>query len=91
MATRLTGVGSLPKKKSTPDFENSLSELEQLVERLEKEEVSLESSLKDFERGIQLTQSCQKALDEAEQKVKQLTEVDGQFRLDPFPEDDPET
>ena len=87
----MTGVGSLPKKKSTPDFEKSLSELELLVARLEQEEVSLESSLKDFERGIQLTQSCQKALDEAEQKVRQLTEEDGQLRLEPFSDDDPET
>ncbi|MCG2634340.1 MAG: exodeoxyribonuclease VII small subunit [Gammaproteobacteria bacterium] len=79
----------MPQKKSPPDFEKALSELEQLVERLEHEEASLESSLKDFERGIQLTQACQKALDEAEQKIQKLTEENGEFRLEPFADDDP--
>lgn len=62
--------------KKTVRFEESLSELEQLVERMEKGNLPLEDSLKLFERGVLLTRSCQKALKDAEQKV-QLLLADG--------------
>ena len=65
------------KKKKAPDFETALEELESLVERMEGGESSLEDSLKDFERGIELTRSCQTALAEAEQKVEILLKKDG--------------
>lgn len=60
------------KKNKAPNFEQALDELEELVERMEQGESSLEDSLKDFERGIELTRSCQTALSEAEQKVEIL-------------------
>ncbi len=66
------------KKQKTPDFETALEELEALVERMENGESSLEDSLKDFERGIELTRSCQTALAEAEQKVEILLKKDGE-------------
>jgi exodeoxyribonuclease VII small subunit len=56
------------------DFEGALKELEGLVERMEKGEMCLEEVLQSFERGIQLTRSCQKALSDAEQKVQILLE-----------------
>lgn len=65
------------KKQQAPDFEASLEELETLVERMETGETSLEDSLKDFERGIELTRGCQTALAEAEQKVEILLKKDG--------------
>lgn len=61
------------KKSDPPSFEESLSELEALVERMEGGELSLEESLDAFERGIALTRSCQQALQAAEQKVEILT------------------
>jgi len=63
-------------KKPTPDisFEQALAELETLVERMESGELSLEESLASFEKGVALTRSCQKALSEAEQKVRILTD-----------------
>jgi len=65
--------------ESPLSFEDALKELEQLVETLEKADLSLEQSLTTFERGVGLTRTCQKALDEAEQKVRILTTktVDG--------------
>jgi len=66
------------KQQKTVDFEASLAELEALVERMETGEASLEDSLKDFERGIELTRSCQGALTEAEQKVEILLKKDGE-------------
>lgn len=74
----------MPKKKSTTLFEDSLAELEQLVTQLEQGEVSLEQSLKSFERGVTLTRTCQKALQEAEQKVQILIEKNGTQTLEPF-------
>ncbi|MGH8551194.1 MAG: exodeoxyribonuclease VII small subunit [Methylococcales bacterium] len=76
-------------KKNTPvPFENSLKELEELVERLEKGDIPLEDSLKFFERGIQLTRACQKALKEAEQKVEILLQDNGDDTLKPYNNDE---
>jgi exodeoxyribonuclease VII small subunit len=73
-------------KKTPPaapaDFEKALGELESLVERMEQGELSLESSLKEFERGIALARQCQQALQEAEQKVRLLTESGEETPLD---------
>jgi exodeoxyribonuclease VII small subunit len=65
------------KKNKTIDFEKSLDELEGLVDRMEQGDSSLEDSLKDFERGIELTRNCQTALAEAEQKVQILLKKNG--------------
>ena len=70
-------------KKSFP-FEQSLSKLEKLVERMENGDLSLEDSLKNFEEGIGLTRECQVALKAAEQKVKLLVEKNGEVEEMPF-------
>lgn len=57
---------------ATPDFEAALAELESIVQKLEQGELSLEESLKQFERGVVLTRSCQKSLRQAEQKIRVL-------------------
>jgi len=62
------------KKPENLSFEEALNELEALVDRLEQGDISLEDSLKSFERGIALTRNCQQALSEAEQKVSILSE-----------------
>ncbi len=60
------------KKAKSLDFEQALSELESVVERLEHGELPLEEALKQFERGIELARSCQVSLKQAEQKVEIL-------------------
>ena len=77
----------MPRKKSTTLFEDSLAELEQVVELLEQGDISLEESLKSFERGVKLTRTCQKALQEAEQKVQILLDKNEQQTLEPFPDE----
>lgn len=77
-------------KNAPLDFEQSLAELQQLVERLEAGELSLEESLNAFEQGIRLTRDCQGALGQAEQKVQMLLERDGETRTEPFEVDDQE-
>lgn len=73
-------------KKDSIDFEASLHELNTLVEQMEQGGLPLEESLKSFERGIGLVRLCQKALQDAEQKVQILTEKSGQVELIPYDE-----
>ena len=69
-------------KKATPDaspvaqFEQSLDELEHLVEKMEQGEMSLEDSLSAYERGIGLYRQCQGALEQAELRVRLLSDPD---------------
>ncbi len=75
-------------KKNEINFEKSLAELEQLVETMEKGDLSLEESLKNFERGVALTRACQKALEQAEQRVQILSGDGDAEELAPFEEGD---
>ena len=61
-------------KTTELDFESAMIELEELVSKIETGNLSLEESLKEFEKGIKLSRSCQKALTDAEQRVKILTD-----------------
>ncbi len=66
----------MPAKKMAKkiDFEKSLAKLEQVVEKLEAGDQSLEEALKLFEEGIQLTRGCQHALKQAEERINILTQ-----------------
>ena len=78
----------MTRSKRPPDFEKSLAELETLVEKLEGGDLSLEESLKAFERGVGLTRECQTALAAAEAKVEiLLKQADGES-LQAFGTDD---
>jgi len=81
-------LAAKPAKKSSFHFEKSLAELEKLVQQMEQGELSLEDSLKHFEKGVQLTRSCQQALQEAEQKVAILLEKNDQTSLEKFDAND---
>ena len=54
-------------------FEENMQRLEQIVRAMERGDVALEESLKLFQEGTQLVQSCGKLLDEAELQVKKIT------------------
>jgi exodeoxyribonuclease VII small subunit len=71
-------------KQTSIDLEKALQELEALVERLERGDLSLEESLKQFERGMELTRACQAALRDAEQRVEILTTRGGAAVIEPF-------
>lgn len=53
-------------------FEEALSKLESIVEKLEQPDVSLEESVKSFEEGVQLSKYCSKILENAELRVEQV-------------------
>jgi exodeoxyribonuclease VII small subunit len=65
-----------------PDFEAALAELEALVDQMETGNLSLEASLAAFERGVNLTRTCQSALRAAELRVRMLTRDDSLEDLD---------
>ena len=67
----------MSKKKAAFDFEQALSELEDLVTAMEEGDLSLEESLQAFEKGVKLTRECQSALKQAEQKVQVLLDESG--------------
>ncbi len=64
------------KKNKTPSFEDAMNELEVLVDSMESDSLSLEESLKTFEKGVQLTRTCHQALSKVEQDIKILTADD---------------
>jgi exodeoxyribonuclease VII small subunit len=66
------------------NFEKSIGDLETIVDKMENEQLTLEESLKNFEKGIKLTQQCQEALKNAEQQVKILLKKNGTEELTDF-------
>lgn len=66
-------------------FEESMTELESIVTKLEAGDVTLDDSIELFEEGIKLAKNCQKKLDDAEKKVKLLTtNRDGEIVAEDF-------
>ncbi len=65
---------NMTKKSTSLDFEGSLKALEEIVHSMENQKLSLEDSLKYFEQGIALSENCAKALQEAELKIKTISQ-----------------
>ena len=59
-------------RKKQLDLEKTMAEIETIVEQLEAGDLSLDKSLKQFEKGVRLSRECQTVLKEAEQKVQML-------------------
>ena len=72
----------MSKKKNEISFEESLKRLENLVNKMESGDATLEQSLVWFEEGMDLIKLCQVQLNNAEQKVQELVKkTDGKFDL----------
>jgi exodeoxyribonuclease VII small subunit len=56
------------------DFESAIAELEKIVKQLEDGDLSLDTSLGLFERGVALSRYCHERLGSAERRIEQLTE-----------------
>jgi len=78
----------MPKLKSPdlPDLEGSLKELTTLIEKMEKNDISLEQSLLQFERGVTLIRHAQKTLQLAEHKIQILLKNNGNETLEDYKE-----
>jgi exodeoxyribonuclease VII small subunit len=75
-----------PASEASPvaDFESSLDQLEQLVGKMEHGEMSLEESLAAYERGVGLYRKCQAALEQAELRVRLLSDPEHPENAEPF-------
>ena len=76
----------MPKLKeeipNQPDFEKALSEIDEIVNKLESGELTLDNSLEFFQRGMELVDFCSKKLDAVESKLKVLIEgTSGEFTV----------
>jgi len=66
-------------------FEQSIKQLEEIVQELESGDLALEKALKKFEEGIQLSKFCSRTLDETEQKISLLIkDQNGEVLEEPF-------
>lgn len=65
-------------------FEEAMQELEQIVNKLESGEVSLEESIELFQLGMKLSQACSGKLDEVERKIEMLIEDEAGIVKKPF-------
>lgn len=75
------------KKPENLNFEEAMQELESIVEMMESGELTLEDSLKRFERGIALARASREKLDQAQQRVEILTSQNGIDTLRPLSEE----
>jgi exodeoxyribonuclease VII small subunit len=73
-----------PDASPVADFEQSLDALEQLVEQMERGDLSLEESLAAYERGVGLYRRCQTALEQAEMRVRLLSDPQEPASAEPF-------
>jgi exodeoxyribonuclease VII small subunit len=74
-----------PESTKKPDFERSLSRLEEVVRKLESPQLSLDEAMKLFEEGVNLSRECQKQLEEAEGRVEiLLKKADGKLAAEVF-------
>lgn len=71
--------------KEKKSFEKSLNELEEIVEKLERGEMSLDDSIDIFQKGVKLSKDLSKMLDEIEKKITVLVEnEDGEIKEEEF-------
>jgi len=82
-ATRKADAPTDPAPVAT--FERNLEQLEQLVETMERGEMTLEDSLAAYERGVSLYRHCQQALEQAELRVRLVSDPEKPDHGEPFP------
>ena len=73
-----------PGAPPAESFETSLDELEKVVKELEAGDLPLERSIELFERGMSLSDTCRKQLEEAETRVEMLIRKEGKIAAEPF-------
>jgi exodeoxyribonuclease VII small subunit len=76
------------KEKQT--FEEDFKRLQKIVEELAGGKLTLGESLKKYEEGVRLAQSCSAMLSDAQRKVELLMKKDGKYSLDKFDDSVPE-
>ncbi|MEG3592210.1 MAG: exodeoxyribonuclease VII small subunit [Pseudomonadota bacterium] len=77
----------MSEKKNTNqkvDFEKLINQLKEVLVKLESGDLSLEESMKEFEKGVEINTTCQSLLDKASQRVEQVTKKNEKIISEPF-------
>ena len=74
--------------KEKPVFEEDLKKLQKIVEELSSGKITLGESLKKYEEGVKIAQSCSETLAQAQRKVELLMKKDGKVSLEKFDDTD---
>ena len=75
-------------KKEEKGFEESIVELEQIVESLEKDDLNLDDSIAKFEQGMKIAKDCNKKLEEAEKKITILLNDNDEIKEESFAQEE---
>ena len=59
-------------KSNLSTFEKDLKSMQSILEEIESKDLSLEEVIEKYKLGVELSKKCQKALEEAEQKIKEI-------------------
>jgi len=65
---------SKKEKNNLSSFEYNLKKMQSILEEIESKDLNLEEIIDKYKLGIELSKKCQKALEEAEQKIKQVSD-----------------
>lgn len=74
----------MAKKSEEKTFEELMETLEEITKKLEKEQISLDDSVKLFEEGMNISKECNKKLEEAEKRITMLVETKDGFEETDF-------
>ncbi len=66
------------------DFEKSMEELEKIVAKLEKGDLNLDDSVKEFEKGMKISKECNNILESAEKRITILLQKEGNIEEENF-------
>ena len=66
--------GEAPDPNAALDFETAMAEVESIIERIETGQIGLEQSVAEYDRGAKLLRDCRERLNQAEQRVRDLTD-----------------
>ncbi len=85
MAEGQTTEPPIAASPGVASFEKSLEELEKVVKELEAGDLALDRAMELFSRGMELSESCRKQLEEAETRVEMMVRKDGEYKAEPLP------
>ena len=74
----------MPEENLTPPCEAGLQELEQIVKQMESGDLPLERALELFEKGMKISETCRKQLEEAETRVEVLVRKGDRVQAEPL-------
>lgn len=74
----------MPKKEESKNFETLMSELEEIVQELEKGDLNLDDSVAKFEEGMKISKECNKIIESSEKRISILLENNGELLEEKF-------